>query len=184
MMRYGIYRAWGIGMAILAAGTTVQADAKPRSPLGKWFCTVLKPGFDMNEAIKSFPLEKLGEPEETRKNGDGYVSVDLIASGEEYQAVYSYQFKPDNVSKTYGFSLDVRKIEGGFGATAAEEGKKWLREFGKPQSSITGWRVFAGPPIFEGGDKVFHFDSSSMSSEVGASWFGPKDVKFAEELCV
>jgi hypothetical protein len=185
-----IQRAAGL----CAGAKPVSADFKPPSPtdgpaidkrtdpISRWYCSVLRRGFDPRAAIASFPLEKLPAPVEKRETDDGTTSVDLRADGEDFSVVYSYQFNLDDVNDPYGFTLSIEPQR--LGLEAFEASMAWLRGFGAPTKSLTGYAVTAGPKVAGlGGAAPFSFTVFDHIGVRHAEWFSPADIKYAAELC-
>jgi len=164
----------------------VLRQAKPNSELSRWFCAAMAEPFEFEKAVAAFPLDKLSPPEETRETkeslGSVSTSVESVAVGETWEVEYRYQFKEDNVSEPFGFTLTASPREFGMGRDD-EPGLKWLKEFGKPVKSLLGWEVKAGPEMYPGGPQPFSFSIWSNSDRRNAEWFYPDDVKHARELC-
>lgn len=172
-------------MVILAA--TLPAPAFAKAPVNEWFCKVLKAPFDPVVAIATFPLEQLPAAIETREeetddDGEKRTSVNVKAEGEIYTVEYTYAFKNADVSDPYGFDLS---IDAGYSASEdfLVQTEKWLAEFGKPERSSLGRAVYAGPPIYKGGDPVFRFERWSAIGNYSANWWGRGDLRYAAELC-
>lgn len=162
------------------------APAVARSEVNAWFCKVLNAPFDPVAAIKSFPLEVLPEPiesKETKTDGDGDTTtwISLESKGDTFQIEYRYAYRHDNVTSPYGFNIEL------FEPGAGEEGPKkmlgWLKELGKPTRDIIGYKIGAGPPIYEGGDQVFYFRASMNISTYEAHWWKRSDVVNSQALC-
>lgn len=177
----------GKAIMLAALAAAVPAPALAKAPINQWLCKVLKTPFDPAAAIAAFPLEALPaavekREERTSDDGDKTTSVELAAEGEGWTVEYGYQYASDDVSDPYGFDLRVSAVYPGSQAFEKET-VKLLREFGKPRQSVLGEAVFAGPAMFEGGDKVFSFGRWSRVGVYTASWWKRGDVRFAAELC-
>ncbi len=183
MQRTSVIR---FGLAALAA-TAASGAVEARSPVNKWYCEVLNNKFDPKAAIAKFPLEKLPpavEEVDVKDEGeDGKrTNVTVAAEGKIYKVQYGYSYKNNDVSDPYG--LDLR-IYVGYpeSETAKLEMDKWLKEWGTPEKSTMGQAVYAGPPIYEDGDKVFSFERWKGSAVYIANWWSKGDIRYAAELC-
>jgi hypothetical protein len=158
---------------------TSPAYAAPKSALAQWFCATLKPPFDAQTAFKTFPLDTLGEPMETRVPmgvvGKDIVAVTVRATGDDYTVEYRYQFDKQDVTDQLGFSLAVslsnRLINNSPDALA------WIREFGNPRkNSASQWEISAGPK-----DRVLTLGANS--GEMRAEWLYADGLQYASLLC-
>ena len=162
---------------------TQHAAATPLdvSKVTSWYCSVLKQPFDARSAMKSFPFDSLPVPTEVRKAEDKTVNVSIVAEGDEWIVEYEYQFRADKVDHIYGISLSASPAERlkNFDQFAM----KWLRAFGEPElrKDIDIWYVAAGPDLEIFG-RPFKFEVWS-DYKLSASWFYPKHIKYAAELC-
>lgn len=168
-------------MGLLSLVLTLAAQpagAEPSTPLGKWFCTSLK-NFDAATVFSTFPLQKLGKPEEKRKKNNDRIAVRVRAESLDLAVEYSYQYKESDVDRRYGFELEVVDKEGN--VLDERTAMRWLMEFGKPERKMTGWHVATNKqdlvPSF-----AFGMDDSPYVS-VSASWFSDKDIARAGPVC-
>jgi hypothetical protein len=171
---------FGVAIALLMC----QSPALARTPVNTWFCKVLKAPFDPKAAIAAFPLEKLPDPVETRKedpSGDNKsVVVSLTSEGDKYKVEFRYQFKESNVTDPYGFSLSVADTS--FSQEFLHDSQKWLAEFGKPTQGIFGMQVAKGEPMAPG-MPGFYFVAWTSVGNYSANWFYPSYLKSAAEAC-
>lgn len=180
-----------LAAAMLAGGLILPgtAAAKPRAPISKWFCASLTgANFDPAAAIAAFPLEKMPAAEEKRESktdGDGDIThyVELVAEGELFEVSYRYAFKNDEVTEPYGFSLKVYASSYPESDAFRDAMEGWVKEFGKPQKSIIGEAVYAGPEMYAGGPRIFHIGHWGDSAVMEAAWWSRPDYKYAQELC-
>lgn len=154
-----------------------SAVAQPASPIGAWFCSVVKEGFEPAAAIQSFPLEKLPAPQEARRFSGQIVHVEYVSEGDDFSVEYSYSFNENDVSQLYGFNLTVDSV-GDYDLTDTI----WLMEFGQPSSSSTGYIVTAGRKDTYLDSAPFYFEHSS-TDRISANWFYEKDIKKAAAVC-
>lgn len=174
-------------LACFAAAAFGSSSAEAKYPINDWMCKVLSSSFDAKSAFSSFPLEKLPEPVETKKTktdaDDGKTTtwVELRSEGEHFEVEYKFAYRHDDASSPYGFSLQVSPA--GYSPDFPKESAKWLKEMGKPRTQTGDDKVFAGPPLYEGGDQVFYFSSWRISGMYGAHWFHGGDIIHAASLC-
>lgn len=157
---------------------TRLAYADPTTPLGNWFCSTLN-NFDVATAFQTFPLQKLGKPEEIREKTKDRISVSVRAESLDLVVEYSYQFNESNVDEKYGFELGVVDKEG----IILDERKAmlWLMEFGKPERGMMNWSVATHS---ENLTPPFSFImEESPYIKVAASWFYDKDIRRARSVC-
>jgi len=176
MTVFAFVRSRSLFLLFVIAAQSAYAD--PTTPLGKWFCTSLR-SFDSNAAFNSFPLQKLGKPEEVREKTGDRVSVSIRAANLDLDVEYSYQFKEEDVDSKYGFRLKVVDKTGHI--LDERQAMSWLMEFGKPQRIFMGWQVAIGK---EGVLPAFSFgmsDSPYITTE--ASWFRDADIARAGPVC-
>ena len=170
-------------------GTTLANDMtvgaaldKKTDKISRWFCSTLKPGFDPATLFKTFPLETLPAPNETKKTDDDAVNVNLAAMGDDYSLEYQYSYQTDAPDEPYGFGVFMRPLRGNDSKT--DEAMSWLRGFGTPTKDVIGlgYQVGAGEPDF-GDDPPFKFAVWDSIATRSAQWFFAEDVELAADLC-
>jgi hypothetical protein len=171
--------------AAVCVSLAAPVHAAPLSAVPAWLCANLKRPFDPQAAIKAFPLEPVGDVEETRTMDANGAHVTFAAKGEQYLVEYRYSFRVDDVTSKYGYTLSyrpLREITGRAESAAAEkQAKAMLSEFGKLEDSRFGWRVTGGPLM---NDLIATFAFTSWGAgKMGAEWWDADDVRRAATLC-
>lgn len=177
------------GAKAVPPGTTLANDMtvgvaldKKTDKISQWFCSELKPGFDPATLFKTFPLETLPAPKETRERDDDFINVTLAAMGDEFSLEYRYSLQVDEPDDFYGFGVYLRPLRSN--DKQVDDAMAWLRGFGAPTKDVIGlgYQVGAGEYDF-GDDPAFKFAVWDSIATRSAQWFFAEDVKLAADLC-